>query len=220
MQHKMTFLFKGLGLTLFLAIGMTFHLSAQKNNAVKAYRELTSPEKCWVIFHPFSAKKAYNISVEVQTLCKDYEQEGVLDGDLSGGRLDAFKHAYWMARLTLELNHRKARSLGKAHEKGNYKTFKKAKRKRNQTTHDRTSMEMDMWNNEVGIEIGKAFPDANNDELIRVIMTAILDGRMKIIRKGPQGGFLDQEGNLIDPSKLQGKWENEKMLVPSNEKPN
>ena len=39
--------------------------------------------------------------------------------------MDAFRHAYWMARLRQEIGKTAARSLGKAHEKENYQTFKK-----------------------------------------------------------------------------------------------
>jgi len=46
----------------------------------------------------------------------------LLDGDASGGQVDAFRHAYWMARLHQEIGKRAAFSLGKSHEKENWKT--------------------------------------------------------------------------------------------------
>ena len=44
----------------------------------------------------------------------------LLDKDPSGGQVDAFRHAYWMARLNEEIGKNAAKSLGKAHEKENY----------------------------------------------------------------------------------------------------
>ena len=55
--------------------------------------------------------------------------------DNNGGALDAFKHAFWMARLTQGIGHRASLSLGKAHEKGNYKAFLNQSRQLESTTN-------------------------------------------------------------------------------------
>ena len=73
-----------------------------------------------MLFHPFKATKALEISKEVNRISDSIKKTNLLDGDASGGQVDAFRHAYWMARLKQEIGESAARSLGKAHEKENY----------------------------------------------------------------------------------------------------
>nr|MBC8146645.1 hypothetical protein [Bacteroidota bacterium] len=139
-----------------------------------------------------------------------------LDGNQNGGQVDAFRHAYWMALLSYHIHWRKAMKLGKAHEKGNYIDFKQ-RRKEEGSLPDFASSEMDLWNNKIGIEIGKQF-DKNLTELQlqQLIIQAILNGEMKIILMNSDGKFLDKDRKIIPESELTGKWENNKCLVPSN----
>lgn len=187
-------------------------VSAQ-NNMQK--QDLSSAEKWWALGHIFIAKKAYRIAIESLNITDSLEQIGFLDGDGSGGQLDAFKHAFWMASLGQEIGERKAKKLGIAHEKGNYRSFKKAIRKGKENNHDKASSDMDLWNNEAGIEIAQANPNASADELIQLINKAILESRMKIILKNKQGQFLDSNGAVIDMGDLKNVWDNGKVLVYS-----
>ena len=80
--------------------------------------KLSKPERKWVIFHPFKAKRAYAVSVEAQLVKDSIKRLNTVVGkDNNGGKLDAFKHSYWMARLTQDIGERAAYTLGKAHEK-------------------------------------------------------------------------------------------------------
>ena len=65
----------------------------------RKFSKLSSPEKCWVIFHPFKAKRAYRISIEAQRVSDSIQQTNLLDKDKNGGQVDAFRHASWMASL-------------------------------------------------------------------------------------------------------------------------
>src|SRR6185369_7369148 len=102
-----------------------------KGEAQISYREefhkLSCPEKRWVIFHLFIAKKTFRLTQLARATSKELAKSPSLDGDENGGQVDAFRHAYWMALLSQHICWRKARSLGKAHEKGNYREFKKGK---------------------------------------------------------------------------------------------
>ena len=93
----------------------------------KSFFDLSGPKRTWVLFHPFKAKKSLKISQEANKVADSIAKTNLLDGDGSGGQVDAFRHAYWMARLRQEIGKRAARSLGKAHEKENYLTYKKRK---------------------------------------------------------------------------------------------
>ena len=193
--------------------------TAQPDNPFSAFRELSRPEKWWVIGHLFIAKKTFDISQQSLQTAREVKNSDLLDGDLKGGQADAFKHSYWMARLTQEINPRKARRLGKAHEKGDYLQYKKKLRKGKTTTHDKAATQMDLFNNEIGIDIGMEFRDALPQELKEIIISAIRRGQMRILKKDTSGNFLDENGEIIPEKKYLNKWDNEKVLVPSNETP-
>lgn len=186
--------------------------SAQESN-LKKFRRLSGPEKCWVIFHPFKAKQALQVSEKTRLMTKEVKQKKVLKGNGNGGQVDAFRHTFWMAILTQKIGPRKARSLGRKHEKGNYKDYKK-RRLEDDVVPDKISSEMDLYNNEIGIGIGK---EKNVIDLENLIVEAVLKGKCKIIKKDAYHNFLDCDGSIIPKENLKGKWENEKCLVWSNE---
>ena len=188
-----------------------FEAFAQDSN-FKKFRKLSGPEKCWVIFHPFVAKKALKISEKARETAKEIQQKNMLKGNGNGGQIDAFRHTFWMASLTQEIGKRRARSLGRKHEKGNYKDYKK-RRLENGVIPDEISSKMDLFNNDVGIKIGEK---SDGLELQNIVVEAVLKGICKIIKKDAYENFLDCEGNYIPLESLKGKWENNKCLINSN----
>src|SRR5258705_12173330 len=86
-------------------------------NYKSEFKKLSCAEKHWVFFHPFIAKKAFRLTQQARAASKEMLRSPLLDGDFNGGQVDAFRHAYWMALLTQHMCWRKARWLGKAHEK-------------------------------------------------------------------------------------------------------
>ncbi len=168
------------------------------------------------MFHPFKAKKSLRISNETNKVADSIAKTNLLDGDGSGGQVDAFRHAYWMARLRQELGKSAARSLGKAHEKDNYLTFKKNKLE-DGVVPDEISSEMDLYNNEEGLKLIKKRSKISKKGIIYRIVNAIHQGKMKIIKKDKEGNFLTCDGKIISKEELKGKWENDKCLVASNE---
>lgn len=189
----------------------------EKKNLFKAFREISLPEKIWVITHPFSAPKAMRVSSDAAKRADVMKLSPILDGDHRGGQVDAFRHGYWMASLSREINPRKARRLGYAHEKGNKQKFKKLASKNSEgELPDAPNCTMDLHNNDVGILIGKNNPDISNDSLQQLIVQHILEGSFIIIKKDEAGNFLDCDGKPIDLQKYHALWENTKCLVPSN----
>lgn len=168
-----------------------------------------------MIFHPFIAKKALRIGEEARTISKNIANDRELDGDENGGQIDAFRHAYWMARLSQEMRWKKAYRLGKAHEKGNYKDYKKHRNEEG-TLPDSASGEMDLRNNKIGIEIGQNNKNSDTEYLINTVKKDILNGKLWVIYKDNQGHFLNCNGDIIEPDAMKGKWINTKCIVPSN----
>ena len=190
---------------------------AQSN--YQKFKKLSSPKKWWVILHPFKAKKALLISKDVNKVSDSIRKSNLLDGDHSGGQVDAFRHAYWMARLKEEIGISAARSLGKAHEKENYLMYKKRKLEEG-IVPDEISSEMDLFNNDVGLSLTTKGNKTPRKGLIYRVINAVLEGKMKVIKKDKNGNFLTCKGDIINPKLLKGKWKNTKCLVSSNAKKN
>lgn len=176
---------------------------------------LGGAEKLWVVFHPFSAAKAYKISTEVEGLSKEMANSKKLDSDMAGGKIDAFRHAYWMALLSKHLGDNKARWLGKAHEKTNRKQFEKGEFEEG-FVPDKISMEMDLHNNEIGISIARKFSDKSDIDLKQIVLDFLKKGELLIIKKDIDQNSLDVEGNIIPREEWEGKWINKRILVPSD----
>ena len=200
-------------LTLFS--GQLKESKAQQKSPIKQLSKLTCPEKMWVLAHPFIASKAWKITRFVLQVTDSVRTSGLLDGDPDGGQVDAFRHAFWMAVLSHNIQLKKAYKLGVAHEKGNYLEYKNNKIEE-KTSPDKISSDMDFWNNKKGLEIGIINKTVSYYELKALVLEALLKGELKIIRKTLKGNFLDCNGQLITTESLKGLWINNKCLVPSN----
>ncbi|MBE7651663.1 DUF6973 domain-containing protein [Tenacibaculum finnmarkense] len=181
----------------------------------KKFKKLSSAKKIWIIFHPFKAKKAQQISKKAYRVADSIKKSPVLDGDGSGGQVDAFRHAFWMASLRQEIGKNAARSLGKAHERENYQTYKKRKLE-DGVIPDKIATTMDLFNNNIGLSLTKKGVITPKKALIYKVINAVKAGRLKIIKKDANGNFLTCNNTPISEKSLKGKWENNKCLVNSN----
>jgi hypothetical protein len=199
----------------FIFILFVNELIAQSNFG--DFLNLSGPKRTWVFFHPFKAKLSSEVSKETNKVSDSIARTNLLDGDGSGGQVDAFRHAYWMARLKQEMGHSAAESLGIAHEKENYLTYKKMALEEG-VVPDKISSEMDLHNNNEGLKLITKKSKTSRNSLIYKIVNAIHLGKMKIIKKDSKGNFLTCDGVLISEKSLKGKWVNNKCLVASNTK--
>lgn len=183
----------------------------------KKFKKLSPSKRMWVLFHPFKAKKAQIISEEAYRIADSIKNSPLLDGDASGGQVDAFRHAFWMASLRQEIGKNAARSLGKAHEKENYRTYKKNKLE-DGIVPDKIATTMDLFNNEAGLTLSRKNTKAAKNGLIYKVINAIHSGKLKVIKKDNNGNFLTCKNAPISQKSLKGKWENNKCLVNSNYK--
>ncbi len=200
---------------LYIILFISAFLSGNSQSNFQKFNKLSSAKKWWVIFHPFKAKKALKISLEANRVSDSIRHTNLLDRDHAGGQVDAFRHAYWMARLKEEIGTRAARSLGKSHEKDNHKMFKKRKLEEG-VLPDEISSEMDLYNNEIGLSLTSKGIKTPKKGLIYRVINAITAGKMKIIKKDKKGRFLTCNSLIIKSSALKGKWKNDKCLVNSN----
>jgi hypothetical protein len=177
--------------------------------SVSAKTKVSGSEFAWAMAHPFIAIKAKKISKRVIYITDSLEAAGVLK-DRSGGQLDAFKHAFWMASLSQQIKKKKAYKLGLAHEKFNFRQAKKGK-----GGGDKAASDMDLWNNRVGASLGFDNRQLSESALIELVINWVLQGKMRVIKKDAQGNSLDSNGQLIDKLTLK-TWVNKRCLVPSD----
>ena len=171
------------------------------------------PIKTWVLLHPFKAKKALLISKEATKTADSIAKTNLLDKDVSGGQVDAFRHAYWMAKLHQEIGRNAARTLGKAHERDNYISFKKGYFE-DGIYPDYASKKMDLFNNKIGLTFSVRNDMRSNVGLIYKIINAIKKGDLKVIKKDIEGNYLTCNNEQIPTQELK-KWNNKKCLITS-----
>ena len=168
--------------------------------------KISSREIIWAITHPFIANKVLKITKKALKITDSLENYNILF-DRSGGNLDAFKHAYWMALLSQNISRNKARKIGVIHEKINYREYK-----RGISAQDSAASLMDLKNNEIGISIIENNKFLSHQELINTIIEAINNGELYRIKKNKKGEYLDSNNQVIDLSKENG-WNKRKCIV-------
>lgn len=190
------------------------HTGFAQTSAWKQFWKLPFAEKRWVVFHPFKAKRAQQISNRVKMVVDSMKHTNALDANPYGGQLDAFRHAYWMMKLAQEIGPGAAYRLGRAHEKGNKQLLRKGTYNKDNPP-DRASREMDLYNNRQAIAAYKnAKKDLSDSGLRRMIIIAIGKGEYRVVRKNDEGQSLDEHGFVI--LEWQGRWENGRVTVSSN----
>ena len=216
-RHFMSFIRK-LSRILFQVILLLacFSVYSQEKSRLDHFRDLSRPEKWWVLTHPFSASRALEISLHARKVSEKLSQNPFLDADGRGGQIDAFRHAYWMALLTQELNARRAWRLGYDHEKGNKLDHLNNKGTTSRWLPTEKDCTMDMFNNDAGIAIGLKYPDATREEMKNIIISKLLKGHFIILKKDDHGYLLDCAGNKINRDHYFHSWENPVCLVPSD----
>jgi hypothetical protein len=176
------------------------------------WEKLSNPEKCWVLKHPFVAYKTMATTNYVISVTHEKNIIAALDNYENGGKLDAFRHIFWMSCITKKIGVRRALQLANAHEKGNYLQFKKSRLEEGQLP-DQASSQMDSLNNIIGINIGFLWRKSNKsfdkDEIVKYIN----NGTAFIILRNEKGIFLDCNKHEIHIDSQKKQWKNQKCVV-------
>jgi len=179
------------------------------------FKDLSKPKKWWVLSLSLKAKKAFKISQEAKIVADSVRKTKTLGKISSGSKVDAFRHAFWMAYLGQNIGIKAARALGKAHEKEGYLHFQENKLE-DGILPDEPSMKMDLFNNDVGLSLVEKDNKKSKNELIKEVIKAVEEGKMLIIKRDKKRRYLTCEGKLIAKESLYNKWENDKCLIHSN----
>jgi hypothetical protein len=172
-------------------------------------------EKKWALLHPFAAIKVKRISKECYFFYNQADIKSKLDSFSNGGKLDAFRHVFFMAAFAQKITIKKIKKLGVAHEKYNYKQFLKSSLEENETP-DSLSMVMDLRNNLLGFEIGSQHKQMPLQELEQLVISEIKKGNAVIMKRNALGQYLDCGGGVIQLKVFLHKWFIPKCLSPSN----
>jgi hypothetical protein len=187
-----------------------------QNSTFHSFLKLSCAEKKWAIGHFLIARKAWDISQRCRFVTDSMGKLGIPDHNPSDGKLDAFRHTFWMATLSGKIGVRKSLSLGRAHEQGNYRDFKR-ERFEEGNIPDKASTDMDLYNNKIGVEIGMALKGYSEKLIIDSILKAIVNGKMRIVLKDTFGRSCDSTFHPIQDKDLKGKWITQRILVPSDQ---
>lgn len=196
-----------------LLVGLLlFHL----NGIAQQFGSRSVYEKRWAFMHPFAAIKIKHIYKKGMIEYLLIKNEKLADVYENGGKLDAFRHVFFMAAFAQKINSKKVRQLGIAHEKGNYLNFMKKQYEHGEIP-DSLSTVMDLYNNEIGIEIGKNRRKNSMTALREEVLKEMADGKMLYFKRTIAGDYLNCQGEMIDLKKFEGKWFIPKCLIHSNE---
>jgi hypothetical protein len=169
----------------------------------------------WGLFHPVSAIKIKKISKSLNVIYNLKEIKLELDSYENGGKLDAFRHTFFMAAFAQKVKISKLRKLGIAHEKGNYRQFIKNQTE-NKEIPDSMGTVMDLFNNELGYKIGKANKKLLLPDLKYIVLKEIQNGNALVMKRDKTGNYLDCENNIINTTLFFKKWFVPKCLVKSD----
>lgn len=172
-------------------------------------------ELFWAISHPVSAIKVKRISKNCYKIYDETKTSEKLDAFISGGKTDAYRHVFYMAAFAQKIKVTKLRKLGKAHEKTNYRQFKKSKKEENELP-DSLSSVMDLRNNELGFKIGSENKALSLEQLDVTVISAIKRGEAYIMKRNKKGEYLNCEGQSLFLETRPKKWKQDKCLVASD----
>lgn len=196
-----------------MCVFFIFNFNSFSQNRKEIIKSLSLKDKIWVMKNYSSIKKAYKISLDVLKTMDSLNRENFLGGNTEGGKFDAFRHIYWTYSLTKEIGEEKTRRVGEIYENYNRYIFNNI----DYSGYDSVSMAMDLFNNDIGIELGK---NKITDSLIfNEITNIIFSGKAKVVKKNTLEQSLDENDNVIPEEEWKKKWINNRKLVNSNYKP-
>ena len=185
-------------------------------NCVSQVPHLSRYERIWAIWHPFAAIKIKRINTRAAQFYNPSGLRSNLDNFSSGGKLDAFRHVYFMAAFAQKVSVKKLRKLGIAHEKANYRQFLKGEKEEGELP-DSLSSVMDLFNNELGFKIGSSSKNSNYSDLKTEVIKKISNGEALIFKRNLSGQYLDCNGTILRQREQIKQWGKAGCLVRSDD---
>jgi len=179
-------------------------------SALKSYGKY---EKRWAYAHPFAAIKLKKVKRKCDVLYKAVKDANSLDTYENGGKLDAFRHMFYMATFATKVSPNKVRKLGVAHEKDNYLSFLKNIDEEAEMA-DSLSCAMDLLNNDIGIELAKSIKEPLSiNQIKELCIEKINTGQSYFMKRNSKGNYLTCDGKIINFNLYIKRWNVPKCLV-------
>jgi hypothetical protein len=178
----------GLGIELEGLELLPFNVISQGSAAIVGFlasQGMKTTEIKAVLDHPVGTALIYDQSN--REIAENFAVESGLPGN-HNGEADALRHALFNALNTQTAGEETAKALGDAHEE-------------DRPQQPAGEKEMDLFNNEVGRQLGKDNPDATPKRLTKMLIDKIVKGELKV---------LDSNGNLVNSSADKKKAEEAK----------
>lgn len=179
---------------------------------VREFFSLSLYERLWVFRYPHYASRAYDISREAIDIVDSLSVPVLDDTLVCDGVLDAARHTLWMALTVREIGPRAACRLGCAHELDDYRNHQET----HKCLHDSVAGYMDIHNNKVGLRIGIALKEAPKITVIKAVLDSLAEGNCVKVLSNDKGEFLDINHEPIPMEQLQGRWNTDRVLIPTS----
>lgn len=193
---------------LIIALILSMKLISQK-------KKIFNPVTIWAITHPLSASKIKKIHRECQVIYQNKELKQRLDSFANGGKIDAFRHIFFMVAFHQKVKTSALRKLGIAHENQNYRQYLKGE-ENGEWRHDSLSMVMDLYNNEVALQVNATSEKIPLEELKEQVIQIIQNGKALILKRNQKGDLIRCDGSLIHKGEFSDAWYIPKCLVSSD----
>lgn len=192
------------------SVAFLFVILSTSCSSLKSYGKY---QKRWAYSHPFAAIKLKKEKSRCDIIYNAVKDANSLDKFENGGKLDAFRHLFYMAVFSSKVAGHKVKKLGIAHEKDNYQLFLKSKNEDGEKP-DSLSCEMDLLNNALGIELAKSLKKGTSVTEIRTkCINQISEGKAYFMKRDSLGNYLTCEGTKIDLNLYKQIWNIPKCLV-------
>jgi len=172
-------------------------------------KAISLPEFKWAVLHPIAALKVKKIKRNCDKYYQDSSLKFQLDRFENGGKLDAFRHVFYMSAFSQHIKTKKLRKLGEAHEKGNYRQFLKGGKEHGELPDSLGSV-MDLKNNEIAFKLSTKTNYLRLEELKNEVIALIKNNGVYFILRDENGNYLNCERQVI---RIANKWQNDKCLV-------
>jgi hypothetical protein len=177
--------------------------------------QASAREKVWAFCHPIAAVKIKQISRQCLVIYNSTVSQLPQPDFSNGGRIDALRHLFFMAAYAQKIKPRKLIKLGRLHERANYRQFLKSDKEQGEIPDSLASV-MDLYNNGLGLKLGRANRTASLNELAKLACSEISKGTALIMKRKRNGTYLDCNNLPIQLKDFSGRWLVPKCLVPSN----
>lgn len=131
------------------------------NNIYEEWGKLKPAERYYIATHPqhaLSIRKSREIAIK--------ETKKIFSQNKRNDSSDAFRHCFWSATLARDIGYYGAKKFTTAHE--------------NFLNNPKEEKEMDLYNNNIGLNIGR-YSKANNQRLSAMCMATLIQGKLKTL---------------------------------------